>query len=354
MLFFELLQIALGNRDRLSVIPSAKEWQDIYIESERQAVTGILLHGIDKLPAEQRPPQVLLLQWIGIGEQIRVRNTLLNQKCVELISSMTFAGLKPTILKGQGVALYYSETLRPYRQPGDIDVFISEGREESIEYAESLRLGNVSWDYVHLHLPVYKDIEVELHYRVEISLNLFRNLKLQRWFKDNEYLLYCKNGELTTPTIEMDLFYVLLHIYRHFISEGVGFRQLVDYYFVLIAAKGIKIQYSGGQGLEKVLKEFGMWRFAKGFMWVMQEVFALDREYIYCDPSEKEGRFILKVMMEGGNFGHDKHTKIKGIGKLNTLLSLARHNMQIVRRYPSEALLSPIWYVWHKCWKLTR
>lgn len=68
MLFFELLQIALGNRIRLSRVPTPEDWIGVYDESERQAVTGILLHGIERLPAEQRPSQDILLQWIGVGQ----------------------------------------------------------------------------------------------------------------------------------------------------------------------------------------------------------------------------------------------------------------------------------------------
>ena len=104
MLFFELIQIALGNRECLSLTPSAQEWVDIYKESERQAVTGILIHGIDRLPAEQRPSQALLLQWIGVGQMIEQRNRLLNGRCKELLSNLTSAGLHPTILKGQVIA----------------------------------------------------------------------------------------------------------------------------------------------------------------------------------------------------------------------------------------------------------
>ena len=130
MLFFELLQIALGNRERLSVVPSAEEWTEMYAESERQAVIGILLHGIERLSAEQRPAKVFLLQWIGVGEIIKQRNSLLNGLCKELTSNLSAAGLHPTILKGQGIAQCYPETLQKLRQPGDIDVYVSDGREK--------------------------------------------------------------------------------------------------------------------------------------------------------------------------------------------------------------------------------
>lgn len=354
-LFFELLQVALGNRERLSRTPSAAEWADMYAVSEQQAVTGILLHGIERLKnlnADLNLNQRSLLQWIGVGQMIEQRNHLLDERCKELLSNLTSAGLHPTILKGQGVAQYYSTALQRLRQPGDIDVYVSDGREIAIAYAKSIGQKDINWDYKHLHLRVWDDTEVEVHYHVEVLLNLWKNKRLQKWFKENEVLLYFNNTDLVTPTIEMNLFYILLHIYRHFFTEGVGLRQLIDYYFVLVAANGTLPQYVGGKSLEHVLKSFGMWRFTRGVMWIMQEIFALDRKYMYCEPLEKEGRFIMDIVLDGGNFGHKNSFNVKGIGRVNTLVSVAKHNIQILKKYPLEALLSPLWYVWHKAWKL--
>lgn len=354
-LFFELLQVALGNRERLSRTPSAAEWADMYAVSEQQAVTGILLHGIErlkKLNADLNLNQRFLLKWIGVGQMIEQRNHLLDERCKELLSNLTSAGLHPTILKGQGVAQYYSTALQRLRQPGDIDVYVSDGREKAIAYAKCIGQKDINWDYKHLHLRVWDDTEVEMHYHVEVLLNLWKNKRLQKWYKENEVLLYFNNADLVTPTIEMNLFYILLHIYRHFFTEGVGLRQLIDYYFVLVAANGTLPKYVGGKSLEHVLKSFGMWRFARGIMWIMQEIFALDRKYMYCEPLEKEGRFILDIVLDGGNFGHKNSFNVKGIGRVNTLVSVAKHNIQILKKYPLEALLSPLWYVWHKAWKL--
>ena len=351
-IFFELLQVALGNRERLSRTPSAADWAEIYAVSEQQAVTGILLHGIERLPDEQRPMQALLLQWIGVVQMIEQRNRMMDGRCMELLPQLVSSGLHPTILKGQGIAQYYPTALQRLRQPGDIDVYVSDGREKAIAYAKSIGQKDINWDYKHLHLRVWNDTEVEMHYHVEVLLNLWKNKRLQQWFKENEMLLYFNHTDIVTPTIEMNLFYILLHIYRHFFTEGVGLRQLIDYYFVLVAANGTLPQYVGGKSLEHVLKSFGMWRFARGIMWIMQEIFALDRKYMYCEPLEKEGRFILDIVLDGGNFGHKNSFNIKGIGRINTLVSVVKHNIRMLNKYPLEALLSPLWYVWHKVWKL--
>ena len=350
-LFFELLQVALGNRERLSVVPSAEEWTEIYAESERQAVTGILLHGIERLPAEQRPAKVFLLQWIGVGQFIKQQNSLLNDRCQELTSNLSAAGLHPTILKGQGVAQYYPEALQRLRLLGDIDVYVDCGLSKALEYAESLGQKNIEWDYKHLHLKIWDDTEVEMHYHVEVLLNLWKNRKLQRWFGEHESELFAHANDntdgMTTPTMEFNVFYILLHIYRHFLYEGVGFRQVIDYYFVL---KNLNLNVNESYAY-KAVDEFGMEKFAKGLMWVMHKALGMSREWMLWKPDEKEGRYILKQVMAGGNFGHhDMRLKHSG-GKLGAVKTILTHNLHLLTHYPSDVIWSPVWIVWHKLWK---
>lgn len=356
MLFFELLQVALDNRERLTKTPSAAEWMEIYAESERQTVSGILLYGIERLPVEQRPPQVLLLQWIGVGQMIEQRNRLLNGRCKELLSDLTSAGLHPTILKGQGIAQCYPEALQKIRQPGDIDVYVSDGREKAIEYARSVGQNYIDWDYKHLHLNVWDDTEVEMHYHVEVLLNLWKNRKLQKWFREHQDAIQgsrfkVQGGDIATPTAEFNVFYILLHIYRHFLYEGVGLRQILDYHFVLrtVHGEGLMVQdYVGA------VRDFGMEKFAKGLMWVMHETLGMPCDWMLWKPDEKEGKYILEQVMTGGNFGHhDKRLKHSG-GKLGAVKAILTHNMHLITHYPSDVIWAPVWIVWHKLWKMTR
>lgn len=375
MLFFELLQIALGNRERLSVVPSAEEWTEMYAESERQAVIGILLHGIERLSAEQRPAKVFLLQWIGVGEIIKQRNSLLNGLCKELTSNLSAAGLHPTILKGQGIAQCYPETLQKLRQPGDIDVYVSDGREKAIEYARSVGQNNIDWDYKHLHLKVWDDTEVEMHYHVEVLLNLWKNRKLQKWFATHTEQIYGHTdftdttdqetntnrtndtNRFVTPVVEFNVFYILLHIYRHFLYEGVGFRQIIDYYFVLKRLTVESLELRDSSELKDsiaAVREFGMAKFAKGLMWVMYEALGMPNEWMLWEPDEKEGKYILEQVMTGGNFGHhDKRLK-HTCGKIGAVKAILTHSLHLLTHYPSDVIWAPVWIVWHKLWKLTR
>ena len=379
MLFFELLQIALGNRERLSKIPSAEEWAEIYAESERQAVTGILLHGIERLKnlnADLNLNQKMLLQWIGVGQMIEQRNHLLNGRCVELLGRIREVGLRGTILKGQGIARLYNldkkGSLGKLRQPGDIDVYVSDGREKAIAYAKSLGQKDIEWDYKHLHLKIWDDTEVEMHYHVEVLLNLWKNRKLQTWFAKHREAMFSNlnlndnldlnsntnrtndTNRFVTPAVEFNVFYILLHIYRHFLYEGVGFRQVIDYYFVL---KNLNDDLNLNDNLDesfayKAVSEFGMEKFAKGLMWVMHEALGMPCEWMLWEPDEKEGKYILKQVMTGGNFGHHDQRLTHGGGNLNTVKQVCRHNWHLLSHYPADVIWAPVWFVWHKLWKI--
>lgn len=348
-LFIELLQVAVGRREFLSHTPSEQDWQTLYSMASKQAVLGVCFLAVQRLHSlDQVPPKQLVYEWFGVAESIRQRNEVVNKHCRKIQRKLTEAGIRSSILKGQAVAQYYGQELSRYRQSGDIDVYVDCGLEGVLKFARDNGIDKPTWDYKHLHLDLFHDTEVEVHYRVEVLLNLWKNRKLQKWFKDNEELLFQKRDELITPTTAFNQFYVLLHIYRHFLYEGVGMRQLMDYYYVLTARDANDRPFN----LERVLKQFGMWRFARGIMWVMQEVFALDRAYMVGAPLESEGRFILKEVMTSGNFGHyDERINNRKKGKLYTVAAVCKHNIHLLQHYPSEVMWPPVWFVWHKCWK---
>lgn len=348
-LFFELMQVALGNRAALSKVPTEDEWASLFDMAQKQAVAGLAISAMDRLSQQgQKPPRLLLLQWIGIGDYIRNRNEFLDAKCIELETLFSEKKIKSSILKGQGVACYYGKELRALRQFGDIDIFVNCSREESIKLAEELQGKKVHWDYKHLQICLWDDVDIEMHYRVEVLFNLRKNRRLQKWFEKHEQWLYRESEGLIRPDVRFDLFYVLLHIYRHFLHEGVGLRQVVDYYFVLKAGVDYK------EETVRALRDFEMLHFAQGLMWIMRAILGLEEKYLLCEPCEQEGRFILQQIMMGGNFGkYDARISHVG-GRLGYVRQVIKHNVHLLRHYPADVVWAPIWIIWHKLWKITR
>ena len=150
----------------------------------------------------------------------------------------------------------------------------------------------------------------------------------------------------------------MLHIYRHFLYEGVGLRQLMDFYLVLKEYSSYSQASASRQEIVDTIEQFGMMRFAKGMMWVIVEVFeggnisnqlaSLD----LFDIDEKEGRYILEQIMTGGNFGHyDVRLKTKSKGKIATVSKILKHNIHLLSHYPSDVVWAPVWVGWHWMWK---
>lgn len=154
--------------------------------AKKQSLMGVCFAGLHKLVEQQQePPEMLYLTWMGMAAKIQQRNEVVTKQCVELQAKLSADGLRSSILKGQAVASIYPEHLRGLRQSGDIDFYVDCEREKAIEYARGLQ-GGVDWDYKHLHLKVFEDTEVEIHYVPEVFLNLWKNRKLQKWFKESE------------------------------------------------------------------------------------------------------------------------------------------------------------------------
>ena len=365
-LFFELIQVTIGRRNSLSRVPSSEAWNLLFNISVKQAVAGVCFCGLQRLPANQLSelPKRLMMQWFALAEGIKKRNVQMNNLCVELLQMMNNEGLRCAILKGQGVAALYNSIdgewpqLGLYRQSGDIDVWVDGGMDNALKWCRK-KYGDVDFDYINAHVPVFKDVEVELHWRVQSMTNLFRNRKLQQWLEREETKEMILGGkaslpcgdDITVPTTEFNAFYLLLHCFNHEFSSGLGLRQLMDYYCLLVSLH----KTHGEQGvINRLFSEFGMERFVGAVMWIMQEVFGLEREYLLSDPVEKEGRYILAEVMEGGNFGHhDNRIRKVGRGKWMSVFATLQHTLHMLRRYPSEVLWVPVWMVYHFVWKRT-
>ena len=131
-------------------------------------------------------------------------------------------------------------------------------------------------------------------------------------------------------------------------NEGIGLRQLMDYYYVLISDDLSLIR----DRVQKELKELGLWKFAGAIMYIMQEVFGLPASRLIVPPNEKYGRFVLNEVLEAGNFGkHDARNRF-GRSQLGHNLQRVYRDIRLVRYFPAEALCEPLFRIWHFFWRL--
>lgn len=343
--FFELIQVALGQRVCLSHAPSPEEWQEVFVLAHQQSLAGIAYHGVELIGSKgQKPPRKLLLSWYRLSEKIEQKNKIIDSRSHELLSMLSKAGIRGCLLKGQGMSCYYTTELQGLRQSGDIDVYADCGRKRIDAFVRTLGQKDIDWSYRHLHLRIWKDTSVELHYHIESFFNPFKNRRFQRFVDQNKDMLFCSDTAFVAPSLTMNLFYALLHIYNHILSSRVGLKQVIDYYFLLKTANAHFGKFSHGESIEDVLRQFGMYRFAGGMMWLLQEMAGLERRYMLCDPLEKDGRLLLDkiIMPENDDKGirHSCNTKDKDVMKF-----VLKRVSILLTKYPSDVLWSPIWLI---------
>ena len=352
-LFIELLKVTVGTRVSLSSEPSEKEWAALFALSRRQAIAAAVLDGVGRLPEAQRPPQSVLLQWCAVGAMTEDRNAEVNRAATDLTAKVGAAGFDSCILKGQGVALYYPNPLS--RQCGDIDIWLGGGDKRVIEYVRSLA-PKTKAIYHHIEAPQFDGVEVEVHYRPSYFRSPFTNRRLQKWAGEqfpaqvaHKVILPGQSAEVSVPTKEFNLIYILLHIYTHFFQEGIGLRQMMDYYYVLMSG----ITPAQKEEAVRVIKEFRMTRFASAVMYVLQQVFGLSEDYFLVPADSRDGEILLEEIMRVGNFGQydPRNIKKRGHSALYKGWMNILRDLQYIRMSPSEVLWLPYFKIWHLFWR---
>ena len=368
---------------------------------------------IQKLPREQWPPANVTLTLTAYATQIKAKNVELNEECHEVLKRINHDGIEAVVIKGQSNWEHYPEGLREYRCAGDIDLWtklindsgipiaVQQGDSVEYEYYKGVRgiieyarlLRRLRGDksqfkplYYHVEYHTGKGTEVEMHYRPSFLCSPIRNMRMQRWFKEQFDVCLKNNCQLGFPvlTSSVNVVYQLVHLYRHVFEGGIGLRQLMDYYFALkvwhndvmecqdlqsqgMWSEGLGIPVMSAQEVMAVLRSFGMGKFAGAVMYVLQEVFAMPKQlsmndersrmkdcpWLLCEPNEVEGKKLLAEIMQGGNFGQydERGKELKNGGMIKHGLWKLKRVMRLVSSYPEEALWEPVFRVWHLGWR---
>ena len=343
--FFQLLRLSMGVTEQKDFVATDEDWQWLHEEADRQSLIGVIYGAMIQLPANQQPPVDLLIKWIYQADVINGKNELLNQESARLTKLFGDAGRRTAILKGQANARLYPDKF--LREPGDIDIWVEGGRESVLALLKTEPFASIMGDkelkpeYHHVHLPTNeKGVSVEVHFRSSSgTYNPFTNRRLQRWL--NTEIMHTEVVEegFRVPTVRFALMMQLAHVQRHFMDEGIGLRQICDYYMLLKHStkedRWLVAAYLKGCGLQET---------AGALMWVLGEVLQLDRTLMLCEPDSYRGEWMLRTIMEGGNFGH--HAQQKHRGKRQRVTAAKRRHLQLLRFNFWEAF-----WMEEDCWK---
>ena len=369
-IFFDFLRFCIGSAKEIPGSLKEVDWKELYAIAQKQALLGVLFHGIQRLPKELAPEQKILMQWMVMAEQIRKQNIRLFLDSVKVCKNFENKGFANCILKGQGNALLYPD---PYmRTPGDIDIYLAGGRKRVMQYINKV-CPNQVMRYHHVDFPVMKTA-IEVHFTPSYMFFPIHNSRMQKWFKEvmgeqcnHRVSLPDGYGEIHVPQVSFNVIYILSHLYRHIFTEGIGLRQLLDYYFVLVkwhtdltnltdSNKSLPQMTQINTDLDTLrheLKYLGLWKFAQAVMYVLHEVFGLSEDRMIAPMDEREGWFLLDEIMRGGNFGQydDRMGSKIGESKMHRYFRMNLRNLRFVKHYPTEALSEPLFRTWFALWK---
>ena len=398
-IFFEFLRFCIGTVQEVPSSLKGADWRVLYAMARKQCLVGVLFDGIKRLPADVGMDKGLLFQWMAQNQALRKANARLDKAAVEVAEWFGRKGFRTCVLKGQGNALLYPSGME--RTPGDIDLWVDGGDRKVVSFVRSLS-PDEKVCYHHIGFPEYNGVEVEVHFRPSFLFCFRHNRCLQGYYErvmDEQFAHRVKlgeQGEVAVPKAEFNLIFQLTHIFTHLMNEGIGLRQLLDYFFLLKntdfggntngVAFGANTDCSdntdkflgstdgdgfllntdftdntdriGGNAdgvdrrlLQDELRRLGLWEFAGAVMYIMKEVFGLEDNRIIVPPDVKRGRLVLKEVLEAGNFGRYDKRNCFGHSALGHNLQRLYRDMRLVRYFPEEALSEPFFRIWHFFWR---
>ncbi|MBR0029842.1 MAG: nucleotidyltransferase family protein [Bacteroidales bacterium] len=347
--FFELLQFAAGTRDSVSTLPAGREeWEELFNVTGKHNLLGVTFPVIDALHDETEIPLSVYSRWAMAAEKIEQKNIAHKEACRKLYTYFSDNGFRSCIFKGQAVARLYP---RPeLRQCGDIDIWLEGERDAIVEFLRA-RFPLRKIIYIHCDVQMLKGISVEVHFTPSWVNNPFRNRRMQAYFKElsqEQFSNYCEPLGCNVPTRRFDAVYMMTHIYRHVLTEGIGLRQLLDYYYVL---KDLPL--SERERILADLKHLSLSRFAAGVMYVLSTVFGAPQSLLLLPPDKVLGEFLIEEIMLSGNFGKydPRNVHDSNEGKFAHASRKLRRNAKFMRFFPGEIVWMPFFILWQYFWR---
>ncbi len=346
---FELIQLSIGTRDDFPSAPQTMEqWGGLLNLVVEHSLVGVTYPAVEKYSRLTPVPLEYTFPWTMAVDEIKEKNKRMMEAAGSLYRFFKKHGYPNCIIKGPAAAAYYP---RPeLRQGGDIDIWVGGERQDIVDFLRSkCQVRRVV--YHHCDARLVKGINVEVHFTPTWMNGFFANRRLQKWFEAQASCQFSNYNEalgFSVPLPRFDGVFLLLHIYRHVLDEGVGLRQLLDYHYLLKA-----LGPEDRSCVVEDLKHLGMMGFASEVMFVLREVFGTTEDALLCPPDPRRGAFLLDSVLVSGNFGHSDARNAHGSseGILAHGWRKVRRNATLLLHYPGEVLAMPLYMVWQYFWR---
>lgn len=230
--FLSLVSLGIGHYS--VALPQNVDWNELKALAERQGLSAVVLDGIEKLPEQQRPPKVFLLEWIGETLQgYEYRYEKYQHAIAELANLYNSHGYKMMLLKGYACGLDWPR--QEHRPCGDIDIWLFDQQKSADELLEKEK--GVVIDSSHHHHTVFywRDFMVENHYDF-VNVHAHRSSAvMEKVFKDlgqdDSHVVEVFGEKVYLPSANLHALFLIKHMVSHFAAAEISLRQVLDWAF---------------------------------------------------------------------------------------------------------------------------
>lgn len=238
------------------------------------------------------------------------RNTELDAAVVWLCRTMQEQGIRIWVFKGQTLAPFYPNPKA--RSCGDIDFLCHPDDWQLARDIFCTKLGrNISDTNSTKHVEFQlQGVQFEMHR----MLTDFAYPKSQKYW-DSVVMAQVLQSSETMPIngfpvpvlpSTINALYVFVHIFYHFIIDGIGLRQFCDWALVMQCQQ----DDINKDTLKQHLEGIGLLKAFTGFGAILTNYLGLSKEVFPFPITEKESKHathLLNNILEKGNFGHNHH-----------------------------------------------
>ena len=331
--------VLLGIGQKVETFPDSVDWEALKAQAEQQGLSAVVLDGIECLSATQRPPQELLLEWIGETLQSESIYASQQKDAVSMGNLFQNNGIRTYVLKGAVVAECYP---KPSHRPSvDMDCYLLP---EESDF-EVWNLGNdlikaqgfeVAFDYYKNSTFYLLNLTVENHRYFTPFRGNKRLAALEKWlqgqFKNGLSSSRIEGTELWRPPVMVTALFLIEHAYSHFLHEGLTWRIVLDW---MMFSRKHKDEIDWLL-LDEKIDEFGFRKFYDSYTRLGQYLIGEFQEFKSLKVQDR--RMLEDVWSE-----LDVHETVKGIkGKLALVGNTWRARWKY-KYFSKDSMLKALW-----------
>lgn len=241
-----MVRLGIGNAATVS-LPDRIDWDEVEALAEQHGLLGVVVDGVQRLPKNLRPPQLIWLRWVGKVMQNEAQYAAQQKASAELAQLFHNNGIRTYVLKGAIVAECYPKPSS--RLSADFDCFlVDDGSTGSPQENDSennvWERGNQVLENVGFEVQrnFYKNstfllpgLTVENHrfltpFRGNKTLRKLEQY-LQIEMRSNKPLPsdFFHQTSLCRPPVMVSALFLVEHAYSHFLHEGLNWRHVLDW-----------------------------------------------------------------------------------------------------------------------------